>query len=92
MNPKKQGEVMGIRKTFRRVPFKQLAWIVYLDCLREKGQGTYKWEAEEQVYPLNRILKAYLESKEYKRIAKESMGKQQFEIDWECYKRKQSSA
>jgi hypothetical protein len=89
MNPEKQGEVMGIRKTFRRVPFKELAWVVYLECLREKGVGTYKWEAEEQVYPLNRVLKAYLESKQYKKTVKQAMGKQQFEIDWECYKKKQ---
>jgi hypothetical protein len=89
LNPEKQGEVLGIRKTFRRVPFKQLAWIVYLDCLREKSSGIYKWGAEEQVYPLNKVLKAYLESRQYKSTVKESMGKSQFEIDWECYKRKQ---
>ena len=91
MNPKKQGEVMGIRKTFRRIPFKELAWIVHLDCLREKSRGVYKWEAEEQVYPLNKKLKAYLESRQFKNKAKEARDSLQFEIDWECYRRKQGS-
>ena len=92
LNPKKQGEVLGIRKTFRRVPFKQLAWIVYLDCLQEKSLGVYKWEAEEQISPLNKTLKAYFESKQYKNMVRETMEKLEFTIDWECYKRKQGSA
>jgi len=90
LNPQKQAEVLGIRKTFRRVPFKQLAWIVYLDCLREKSLGVYKWEAEEQVYPLNKTLKAYLDSKQYKSEVKEAQKKYEFTIDWGCFSKKHS--
>ena len=91
MNPKKQGEVLGIRKTFRRVPFKQLAWMVYWDCLREKSIGTYEWRAEEQVYPLNRELVSYLESKQYKKTARKTREKMAFTVDWECYENKHGS-
>lgn len=88
VNPEKQGEVLGIRKTFRHVPFKQLAWIVYLDCLREKSLGTYEWKAEEQVYPLNRKLAAYFESKQYRNTVRKTMESLEFSIDWECFKKK----
>ena len=91
LNPKKQGEVLAIIKTFRHVPFKQMAWIVHLDCLREKSLGVYKWEAEEQIYPLNKTLKAYFESKQYKSEVKESQKKHEFTIDWGCYEGKQGS-
>lgn len=91
MNPKKQGEVLGIRKTFRRVPFKQLAWLVYWECLREKSLGPYEWKAEEQVYPLNRELVSYFESRQYKNIARKTREKMSFAIDWDRFKKKQES-
>ena len=91
LNPRKQGEVLAVRKTFQDVPFKKLAWIVHGECLREKSSGIYKWEAEEQVYPLKKTLKVYLDSRHYKNEMKESQKKFEFTIDWECYKRKQGS-
>ncbi len=90
LNPLKQGEVQAIRSSFRDIPFRQLAWIVHLECLNEKSQGCYKWEAEEQVHPLNRELKDYFDSKAYKKRVKESQQKCDFSIDWECFKRKYS--
>ncbi len=92
LNPKKQGEVLGIRKIFRHVPFSQMAWIVHLECLKERTIGVYKWEAEEQVYPLNKKLRAHFESKRYKNMVRQTREKFQFTIDWECYKRKRGSA
>lgn len=89
LNPEKQGEVLGIRKIFRHIPFKQLAWIVYLDCLQEKDLGIYKWEAEEQVYPLNKKLKTFFESKSYKDKARMAMERLEFAIDWESFREKE---
>ena len=91
LNPEKQAEVLAIQKTFHRLPFKKLAWVVHLDCLRDRDNATYKWEAEEQVIPLNKVLKAHLDSKEYARSVKQSMKKLRFAIDWECYKEKQDA-
>ncbi len=88
LDPRKEGEVMAIRKSFPHVPFKQLAWIVFLGCLREKGQGAYEWKAEEMVYPLNRELKNYFSSRAYKEKVKESESSLSFDIDWECYRAK----
>jgi hypothetical protein len=88
LNPEKFGEVLAVEKAFPRVPFKQLAWIVYLNCLRYNGDKVYEWKAEEQVYPINKTLKAYFDSRNYKNRVKQSQKMWRFSIDWECYQRK----
>jgi hypothetical protein len=88
LNPDKEAEVLAIKNSFPELSFKQLAWIVYLDCLK-RGEGQiYKWEAEEQIYPFNKKLKDYFNSKEYKKRAKENEKKFSFSIDWDCYQKK----
>ncbi len=88
INPKKEGEIQAIRKSFPEVSFKDLAWIIHLNCLRRGNGDIYEWEAEEQVYPLNQTLKDYFDSKKYKEKVKEAERKLKFSIDWECYKNK----
>lgn len=91
LNPEKQGEILALRKSFPQVSFKQLAWIVYLNCLRWKNNKIYEWKAEEQINPLNKTLKAYFDSKYYKKKVKQIKEKLQFTIDWECLRKKASS-
>jgi hypothetical protein len=91
LNPEKQAEVLSIQKSFRQIPFKKLAWIVHLDCLRDRDNNVYKWQAEEQVYPLNKALKVYLNSKDYDKSVKQNMKKGQFSVDWDCYAEKQDA-
>jgi hypothetical protein len=88
LNPQKRAEVLSIRKTFRHIPFKQLAWIVHLECLKEKGMGVYKWQAEEQVHPLHKVLRSYFDSRDYKRKVKKGQDKYNFMIDWELFEKK----
>lgn len=87
-NPEKQGEIQAIKRSFPKVTFKQLAWIVYLECMRDKNRRKYEWKAEEMVYPENKALKNYFGSKTYKEKVKESQERLSFEIDWECYRKK----
>jgi hypothetical protein len=88
LNPEKQGEVLAVRKSLSDIPFKHLAWIVYLNCLREEDGRAYEWKAEEQVYPLNKSLKEYLENKVYKQMVKQVLNSRDFTIDWACYEKK----
>jgi len=88
LNPDKEAEVIAIKKSFPEVTFKQLAWIVHLGCLRSQDDKVYEWEAEEQVYPINKTLKDYFDSKDYKKRVKEAQKDFHFRIDWECFKRK----
>ena len=88
LNPDKEAEVRAVRTSFPEVTFKELAWIVHLDCVVEEGKGFYKWKAEEQVYPLSRPIKLYFESSEYRTAIKQSAMTKKFSIDSEKYSRK----
>jgi hypothetical protein len=88
LNPEKLAEVLAIEKAFPKIPFKHLAWIVYLNCLQQQDGRAYEWRAEEQVYPIRRELKDYFESRKYKRQVKQSMKGRRFTIDWEGYEQK----
>lgn len=88
IDPHKEAEVQAIRKSFHDVSFKELAWIVHLNCLRREKGKIYEWQAEEQIYPLNKSLKDYFDSKSYKESVKKTQKSLSFSIDWECYRRK----
>ena len=90
LNPEKRAEVMAICQSVEGVPFKDLAWIVHLECIEEEGKGRFKWEAEEQIFPLNPDLKKWLNSPEYKERVKAALQERRFRIDWECFEQKRS--
>jgi hypothetical protein len=90
-NPEKEGEVESIRRTFSHMPIKQLAWAVYLSCLRTASGEVYEWKAEEQVFPLAKDLREYFDSKSYREIVKQSLKRYQFTIDGEDFERKVGS-
>ncbi|MGB8952497.1 MAG: hypothetical protein WCC06_07510 [Candidatus Aminicenantales bacterium] len=85
LNPEKEGEVLAIRKSFSHIPLKQLAWIIHLNCLRQNGDRSYEWKAEEQVRALTRPLKEYFDSKAYKEKVKKIQPQFRFTIDWDRY-------
>lgn len=88
INPEKKAEILAIRKMFSKLSFKELAWIVHLDCLKIGGKDIYKWTAEEQVYPMNKLLEKYFSSREYKNKVRDAQKHTVFTIDWEAYYRK----
>jgi hypothetical protein len=88
LNPEKTAEVQAIRKSFPDIPFKHLAWIVYLNALRRGDGSVYEWQAEEQVLPFHKDIKDYCGSRGYKRRVKAAQEKHRFSIDWDDYERK----
>ena len=88
VNPEKTGEVHAVRRSFPDVAFKQLAWIVHLNCIRDSRGKEYEWKAEEEVFPLTKELKSYFDSKKYREAVRKSQERLSFRIDWECYKKK----
>lgn len=88
LNPEKEAEVAVIRRTFSHMPFKQLAWVVHLNCLRRKDGSVYEWRSEEQVYPLNRALREYFESRDYRDRVKAAQKGLEFTVDREGFRRK----
>jgi hypothetical protein len=88
LNPEKMAEILAIEKSFPKIPFKHLAWVVYLNCLRRNDGSVYEWRAEEQVYPIQKDLKDYFDSRVYRRKVKQGQKAHGFTIDWEGYERK----
>jgi hypothetical protein len=88
LNPEKEGEVLSIYRTFKHIPFNQLAWAVHLNGLLEETEGVYKWEAEEQVFFLNKKYKSIFESQRYKSRVKESFQGKKYSIDWDSVRKK----
>ncbi len=90
LNPEKEGEILAIRKSFRRIPLRKLAWIIHLNCLRNKNGNIYEWKAEEQAFPINKDFKKYFETKSYKGRVKAASDNQSYIFDEECFKKKMS--
>lgn len=86
VNPEKKAEVEAIHTSFPRVHFKQLAWAVHLNCLRDKNGSVYEWQAEEQILPLNKELKEYFASKKYNEKFKQALKNKEYIIDWDCFR------
>jgi hypothetical protein len=80
-NPVKEGEIAAIRRRFRKISLKQLAWIVHLNCLRRQDGSVYEWAAEEQVYALRRPFKAYFDSRAYRDRVKAVERESVFTVD-----------
>ncbi len=88
VNPLKMGEVLAIWKTWGHLGFNQLAWIVHLDCLKNDAGTEYKWESEEQVYPMCGELKRYFRSRSYKGKVREILRRHAYTVDWKKFKQK----
>lgn len=88
INPEKEGEISAILRSFPEVSFKQLAWIVHLNCLIKNSGEIYEWKAEEQIYPLNTELIEYFQSKDYSVKVKESESRESFQINWSALRKK----
>jgi|WetSurMetagenome_2_1015567.scaffolds.fasta_scaffold227618_1 hypothetical protein len=86
MTPEKEAEVFAIRRTFSHMPFKQLAWIVHLNCLRRNDGSVYEWKSEEQVFPLNKALRDHFESRDYRDRTKAAQKGLEFSIDREAFR------
>jgi hypothetical protein len=80
-NPRKEAEVLAIRRTFSHMPFRQLAWVVHLNCLRRGDGSVYEWQAEEQLHPFTRPLKDHFDSRRYKDAVKTWLETLDFTVD-----------
>ena len=89
LRPGKEAEVQAIRRTFGRLPVRQLAWAVHLNCLKCGGaEAAYEWTADVQVFPLARDLRDYFGSKHYREAVKRKLKECRFAMDDDEFERK----
>ncbi len=86
VNPAKEAEVLAIRRALASVPFKQMAWLVFLNCVRLDDKP-YEWKAEEQALPLSAELKDYFASRNYKETVERLTLGHRVSVDWEAFSR-----
>lgn len=87
-NPAKEAEVLAVRRAFSHMPFRQLAWVVHLNCLRREDGSVYEWAAEEQLNPLTRPVKEYFDSRKYREAVKAGSKGLVFSVDRADFERK----
>ena len=92
VNPAKEAEILAIRKAFSDIPFKQLAWVVHLNCLKMENGEVYEWKSEEQVIALHRSLRDYFDSKPYREAMKQALRAHSFSVDWANFHRRMKIA
>ncbi len=91
-DPYREREVLAIRRQFSHMPFKQLAWVVHLNCLRREDGSVYEWQAAEQLFALTRPLRDYFDSKAYRETTKPPRDGPRFAVDWAGFDRKSKAA
>lgn len=88
MSPQKKAEVEVIKRNFKKMTFKELAWIVHLECLRDREGNIYKWESEEMLLPINKEWEDYFNSRKYRQEVKKAKKRLKYSVDWDCFKKK----
>ena len=67
-------------------PLADISFAVAFDCLLDARTGKgVKWRTSEQIYPISRKLKHYVEDDQYKRIVIKTMEEHSYVIDWDRF-------
>jgi hypothetical protein len=65
----------------------KVSWAIDLDCVTENNQP-FQWSGSEQVIPLDRDLKDYFSSKDYKQFVEKTVQQLSYTLDQDKWKRK----
>jgi hypothetical protein len=87
-SPIDAGMMQALQRDLKGRPLSDISFAVALDCLVNVKIGKpVKWRPSEQVYPISKKLKRYVEDDRYKQIALRTMNEHSFSIDWDKYER-----
>jgi hypothetical protein len=65
----------------------KVSWAIDLDCVKENNKP-FQWSGSEQVIPLDRDLKDYFSSRDYKQFVEKTTGELSYTLDQDKWKRK----
>ena len=81
-NPHTQGQFLALQRDLKKYDFGQAAWAVTLDCIIEKKSGKlWKWCTDEQILPVNKKMRDYFKTEEYKKQVAKTKKEYKFTID-----------
>ena len=91
LDPRMEGRLAAILRDTDGVSMADASWALHLGFLRDLRTGeAVRWEGREQVFPMCDDLRAYFESREYRRAVWATAIEERFEIDWDQFERRAS--
>lgn len=86
-SPRDAGVLQAMMRDLHDRPLADVSFAITCDCLADARTGEkVRWRTSEQIFPITRKLKDYVEHKQYHAIAEETMNEEKFSIDWDKYK------
>lgn len=85
-SPIDAGIMQAMLRDLNTRPLADISYAVSFDCLRIAGTGEpTRWRPSEQIYPISKLLKRYVEDEQYKKLVIQTMNEYAFTIDWKKY-------
>lgn len=86
-SPVDEGRLKAMIRDLGGHRLSDVSFAVSLGCLFNESIGSYEpWLPSEQIYPISSSVKAYVESKGYKKIQDNTARKMRYSIDWAMYR------
>ena len=87
-SPVDAGQMQAMIRDFSDRPLADVSFAITCDCLLNARTGEKAtWMPSEQVYPISRKLKHYVEHKQYHALVENTLNDLSFSLDWEKYDR-----
>jgi hypothetical protein len=85
-SPVDTGIMQAMLRDLTDRPLADTSFAVAFDCLLDARTGaSVKWKTSEQIYPISRKLKKYVEDDQYKEIVMKTMEEHSYAIDWDRF-------
>ena len=85
-SPADTGQIQAMIRDLSEGPLAEVSFAITCDCLLDGKTGEKaRWRPSEQVYPISKKLKRYVEYKQYHALVEETRNKLCFSLDWEKY-------
>lgn len=85
-SPRDAGVLQSMMRDLHDSPLAEVSFAITCDCLLNAGTGEkVQWRPSEQIYPISKKLKRYVEHKQYHGIVEETMNDLKFCLDWDKY-------
>ena len=85
-SPIDAGQLQAMIRDLSDRPLAEVSFAITCDCLLNARTGEkVQWRPSEQVYPISRKLKNYVEHKQYHALVENTLNELRFSLDWEKY-------
>lgn len=87
-SPIDAGQMQAMIRDLNERPLAEVSFAITCDCLVNARTGEKaQWRPSEQIYPISRKLKQYVDHKQYHALVEQTMNELSFSLDWEKYER-----